>query len=79
MAIKLNKLYFILIFLLGIVDLFAGPGGSGPPAPTSRNPSPPPGEPPPSVSIDQFMVLALVLTVFFGMYIIVKNKKIKTL
>ena len=44
-----------------------------------RTPPPPPGEPPPSVPIDQFMVLALVVTVVFGMYIIVKNKKTKTL
>jgi hypothetical protein len=64
MAIKLNKLYFILIFLLGIVDLFAGPGGSGPPAPTARKPPPPPG-----LTIDDNLLL-LFLAIFLGIYFI---------
>jgi hypothetical protein len=64
MAIKLNKLYFILIFLLGIVDLFAGPGGSGPPAPTARKPPPPPG-----LTIDDNAVI-LILAIFLGIYFI---------
>ena len=73
MAIKLNKLYFILIFLLGIVDLFAGPGGSGPPAPTSRKPSPPPG-----LTIDD-NILVLILAIFFGIYFIYRyQQKTKT-
>ena len=73
MAIKLNKLYFMLIFLLGIVDLFAGPGGSGPPAPTARKPPPPPG-----LTIDDNF-LVLILAIFFGIYFIYRyQQKTKT-
>ncbi len=63
MTIKLNKLYFILIFLFGIVDLFAGPGGSGPPAPTARKPAIPPG-----LTIDDNVsvpIIAMLLGIYF--------------
>jgi len=63
MTIKLNKLYFIFIFLFGIVDLFAGPGGSGPPAPTAKKPPPPPG-----LTIDDngsLLILAMLLGIYF--------------
>ena len=74
MAIKRNRLYFILIFLLEIVDLFAGPGGSGPPAPTKRTPSPPPG-----LTIDENNVSVLIFAILFGIYIICCNRlKTKT-
>ena len=69
MTIKLNKLYFILIFLFGIVDLFAGPGGSGPPAPTAKKPPPPPG-----LTIDDNGSL-LILAMLLGIYFIYRYKQ----
>ncbi len=74
MAIKRNRFYFILIFLLGIVDIFAGPGGSGPPAPTARKPPPPPG-----LTIDENNISVLIFAILFGIYIIYCNRlKTKT-
>lgn len=69
MVIKLNRLYFIFIFLLGILDLFAGPGSSGPPAPTARRPPPPPG-----LTIDD-NITVLILTVLLGIYFIYCNRQ----
>jgi hypothetical protein len=67
MAIKLNKLYFILIFLLGLW-IFAGPGGSGPPAQLQESH-------PPGLTIDDNF-LVLILAIFFGIYLytVIRNK-----
>lgn len=68
MKIKSNTLYFLIIFLFGIMNVFAGPGGSGPPAPTAKKPPPPPG-----LSIDENSVFIMILALLFGIYIIYSN------
>ncbi|MFV8371455.1 hypothetical protein [Flavobacterium sp. LB2P74] len=68
MKIESNKVYFLIIFLFGIMDVLAGPGGSGPPAPTARKPPPPPG-----LSIDENSIVVMVIALLFGIYIIYDN------
>ena len=71
---NLNKVSFVVFFLFGIMDLFAGPGGSGPPVPTSKKAPPPPG-----LSIDENIILIAFLAVLFGIYLLYSiPKKNKT-
>ncbi|MFV8359085.1 hypothetical protein [Flavobacterium sp. LS1P3] len=70
MKIKSNKFYFLIIFLFGIMDVFAGPGGSGPPVPTQKSKPPPP---PPGLSIDENGVIIIAIALLFGIYIVYSN------
>jgi hypothetical protein len=65
MKIESNKFYFLIIFLFGIMDIFAGPDGSGPPAPTFKRPPPPPG-----LSIDENSAIIIAIALLFGAYIV---------
>ena len=71
MEIQSNKFYFLIVFLFGIIDVFAGPGGSGgsgPPAPTAKKPPPPPG-----LSIDENSMIMVSIALLFGIYIVYVN------
>ena len=66
MKIRCYKLYYSVIFLLGIMDVLAGNGaGSGPPSPTGKKPPPPPGLP-----IDDTIVFLVICGLMFGFYVI---------
>lgn len=73
MKINLKKV-FILLFslLLGFVTILAAPN---PPQPNNgRTPPPPPGLP-----IDEHMPTLIIITLFFGVYIILNHvQKTKT-
>lgn len=81
MKIDSNKFYFLIIFLLGIMNVFANQRGfelpilrfriQGPPMPT------PPPPPPPGLPIDENTVILMMIALLFGIYIIYNNK-IKT-
>ena len=68
MKIKSNKFYFLIIFLFGIMDVFAGPGGSGPLLPMQKSKLPPPG-----LSIDENSVIIIAIALLFGIYIVYSN------
>ena len=68
MKIKSNKFYFLIIFLFGIMDVIAGPGGSGPPLPMQKSKPPPPG-----LSIDENSVIIIAIALLFGIYIVYSN------
>lgn len=73
-----TKTFFVItIYLLGLVTVLAAPD---PPPPNGRNqglPTPPPGLP-----IDEYRMIFLALSLFFGMYVIFyhaqKNKQLDT-
>lgn len=66
MKIRCYKLYYSVIFLLGIMDVWGGNGaGSGPPSPTGKKPPPPPGLP-----IDDHIIFLVVGALMFGIYVI---------
>ncbi|RDI56986.1 hypothetical protein IQ02_00884 [Flavobacterium glaciei] len=68
MEIKSNKFYFLIVFLFWIIDVFAGPGGSGPPVPLKKKPPPPPG-----LSIDENSIILVSIALLFGIYIVYVN------
>ncbi len=60
-----TKTFFVItIFLLGLVTVLAAPD---PPPPNGRNQGPPP---PPGLPIDEYSMIFLVLSLFFGMYVV---------
>jgi hypothetical protein len=62
-----TKTFFVItIFLLGLVTVLAAPD---PPPPNGRNQGPNP-PPPPGLPIDEYSMIFLVLSLFFGMYVI---------
>lgn len=71
MKIITNKLFTIIICLLGVFNIFAAPH---PPPPNGKKPPPPPGLP-----IDDSLFILLLIAIFLGIYIIYKyhnlNKK----
>lgn len=69
MKIIANKLFIVVIYLLGVSNAFAAPH---PPPPTGKKPPPPPGLP-----IDENILILLIIAVLFGIYIIY-NYHIKT-
>ncbi|KIA87152.1 hypothetical protein OA85_05945 [Flavobacterium sp. AED] len=64
MKIESNKFYFLIIFLFGIMNAFAG----DPPAPSPFGRKKPP--PPPGLPIDENIFILMIMTVLFGIYII---------
>jgi hypothetical protein len=68
-----TKTFFaITIYLLGIVTVLAAPD---PPTPNGRNQGPPPG---PGLPIDEHSTVLIILTVFFGMYVVYSCSRKKT-
>ena len=64
MKVFKNKFYFIIIFLFGMMDIFAGTApASGPPAPTGKVPPPPPGLP-----IDDYSFSLIIVAILYGFY-----------
>ena len=55
-----NKFFFILVCLFGILDAFSAPN---PPMPTGKKPPPPPGLP-----INEDLYVVLVLGLIYGIY-----------
>jgi len=71
MKIIINKLFIIMVYLLGISNAFSAPH---PPPPNGKKPPPPPGLP-----IDDNLFILLILAALFGIYIIYKyQQKAKT-
>ncbi|MDG2432971.1 hypothetical protein [Flavobacterium sp.] len=72
MKIFRNKNYCLLIFLLGVMNAFAGTApSSGPPSPTGKPPIPP------GLPIDDYIVLLVIIAVLFGYYV-TESRRIKT-
>ena len=57
-----NKFFLLVIYMLGLVNIYAAPH---PPMPTSKRPPPAPGLP-----IDDNLPVLLIIAILFGMYII---------
>jgi hypothetical protein len=71
MKIIINKLFIIMLCLLGVSTAFAAPF---PPPPTGKKPPPPPGLP-----IDENLFILVLIAILFGIYIIYKyQSKTKT-
>ena len=70
MRIESNKVYFLIIFLFGFMNVFAGSGGSGPPAPTAKQMAPPVG---PGLPINENIFTLMIIALLFGIYIIYLN------
>ena len=69
MKIESNNVYFLIIFLFGFMNAFAGSINSGPPAPTAKqNRISPPGLP-----IDENIFILMIIALLFGIYIIYLN------
>jgi hypothetical protein len=71
-----TKTFFVItIYLLGLVTVLAAPD---PPPPNGRNQAPSP----PGLPIDEYSMIFLALSLFFGMYVIFyhaqKNKQLDT-
>ena len=64
-----NKFFVLVIYMLGLVNIYAAPH---PPMPTGKKPTPPPGLP-----IDENLPFLLIIAILFGMYIIY-NQTLKT-
>jgi hypothetical protein len=75
MKIESNKFYFLLIFLFGIMNVFAGPGSKPPPAPppNARGASTQGITPPPGLSIDENSCILMIIALLFGIYIIYRH------
>ena len=61
----INKFFVLIITLLSVVNVFAGPT---PPAPAARRPPPPPGLP-----IDENIFVLVTTAILLGTYIFYKN------
>ncbi len=57
-----DKLFFVIIYLLGVTIAFAAPN---PPSPGSKKPPSPPGLP-----IDENLSVLIAMAILFGIYII---------
>ncbi len=57
-----NKFFVLVIYMLGLVHIYAAPH---PPMPTGKKPPPPRGLP-----IDENLPVLLIIAVLFGIYII---------
>tara|TARA_R110000868_G_scaffold294481_1_gene555039 strand:- start:592 stop:831 length:240 start_codon:yes stop_codon:yes gene_type:complete len=76
MKVFVKTIYFLFIFLFGMMTVFAGTvPASGPPSPTGKGPPPPPGLP-----IDDSLYILVVVALIYGCYIVTKKQiKSKTL
>ena len=61
-----NNIFFVIIYLLGVTNAFAGPK---PPAPNYKKPPSPPGLP-----IDENISVLIILAIFLGIYIIFRHQ-----
>ncbi|MBC7846815.1 MAG: hypothetical protein H7Y10_10010 [Flavobacterium sp.] len=61
-----NRFFILIITLLGVMDTFAAPS---PPMPGAKAKPPPPG-----LSIDDNLVVLLLMAIFLGIYIICKHQ-----
>jgi len=69
MKINLKKVFILLFCLiLGLVTVLAAPD---PPPPNGRNQAPPP----PGLSIDEHMPILIIITLFFGWFVVLNNIK----
>jgi hypothetical protein len=70
MRIFINIFFVVVLFLLDIVGVMAGPN---PPVPSPRKKG---GGPPPNpgLPIDQDLVILLIIAVLFGVYVIYKHQ-----
>jgi hypothetical protein len=59
-----NKFFYLIIFLLGAVQIYAAPH---PPSPTGKRPPPPPG-----LTIDDGILLIIYIAIIYGLYIVYK-------
>ncbi|TDE54956.1 hypothetical protein [Flavobacterium sp. GT3P67] len=66
MKIFKNIFFIIIIFLFGIMDVFAGPT---PPNPFGKKKPPPP----PGLPIDENICILMIIALLFGIYIIYNN------
>ena len=57
-----NKFFVLVIYMLGLVHIYAAPH---PPMPNGKPPQPPPG-----VAIDENLPVLLIIAVLFGIYIV---------
>jgi hypothetical protein len=79
MKIVLHKLYPLITFLFGIMEIFANNdknNGNAPPTPslTGKKPIPPP----PGLPIDDHIIWLIILAILLGIYVIYQyNQKIK--
>jgi hypothetical protein len=72
MKIIINKSLIIMMYLLGIFNIFAAP--HPPPPQNGKKPPPPPGLP-----IDETLFILLIIATIFGLYVIYKYQlKAKT-
>lgn len=72
MKLLVNKSYCLFIFLLGTLSVFAGTvPASGPPSPTGKGAAVPP--PPPGLAIDDNIYMMIIISLFFGFYVINKR------
>jgi hypothetical protein len=65
LVLKKIKIFILILFLFGFVYTAKA---------QDENPPPPPGNTIPAVPIDDSLLLAIVISVSFGIYIICKNK-----
>jgi len=69
-----SRFFFIIIYLLGVMHIFAKPHPPHPPHPNKTNDPPPPGLP-----IDTGIYLVFILALLYGIYIIYSHQlKTKT-
>ncbi len=67
MKIIVKKFFILMVYFVGVSNLFAAPT---PPAPGYKRPPPPPGLP-----IDENQLVILIITILLGIFIIYQKSK----